>query len=116
MRIHHGDQKFTDAQMKKMMEGMWKIMLAEFIAGFIMIMTLDFLIKVLPPGLAPGEGPALAGAHAGFLVWLGFVLPTMISTVIWGGDMKKWMATKIAVSASYRLIVLLVAGYVLGTW
>ena len=116
MRIHHGDQKFTDTQMKKMMEGMWKILTLEFIAGFIMIMTLDFLIKVLPPGLAPGQGPALAGAHAGFLVWLGFVLPTMISTVIWGGDMKKWMTTKIAVSASYRLIALLVAGYVLGTW
>ena len=48
MKIHHGEKQFTPDEMKKMMEDMWKVMVAEFIAGFFMVMTLDFLIQVLP--------------------------------------------------------------------
>jgi hypothetical protein len=53
---------------------MWKIMLAEFVATFFMIMTLSFLIKIIP---------SMSGMHLAFLVWIGFILPTMTSTVIW---------------------------------
>ena len=104
MKIHHGEKKMTDSEMKKSMEGMWKIMLAEFIATFFMVITLDFLIKILP---------TFTSIHIAFLVWIGFVLPTIISTVLWGNDLKKWMFSKVAISSVCRLIGLVAAGYVL---
>lgn len=107
MRIHHGKDDFTEAEMKKAMEGMWKNMLAEFISTLFMIMTLDFLTKIIS-GYSP--------LHIAFMVWLGFVLPTMTSTVVWGGDKREWMVTKILISASFRLISLLLAGYILSIW
>ena len=104
MRIHHGKDTFNDAEKRKAMEGMWKIMLAEFVATFFMVVTLAFLIEMLPD---------MSGIHIAFLVWIGYVLPTMTSTVIWWGDAKKWMSTKIAVASVWRLIGLLATGYIL---
>lgn len=48
MKIHHGEKKFSDAEMKKLMEGMWKIMLAELIATLLIIISLAYLIEVIP--------------------------------------------------------------------
>lgn len=82
-------------------------MVIEIIAIFVMVMTLDFLIKVIP-GYSP--------VHIAFLVWLGYVLPTIASTVIWGNDKKMYMAQKIAILTSNRLIGLVVSGYILSMW
>lgn len=107
MRIHHGDQNMTDAEMKKAMEGMWKIMLAELIATLLMIIGLACTIRAIP---------TFPPMQTAFMVWLGFVLPTMTSTVLWGNDAKKWMGTKIAISSTCRLISLLATAYVLSAW
>ena len=107
MRIHHGEKKFTDEEMKNAAAGMWKLLVAELISNFVMVATLAFLIAVLP---------SYSGMYLGFLVWIGFVLPTIVSSTIWGNDSKKWMTPKILISASYRLIALVAAGYVLGIW
>lgn len=79
-------------------------MVAEFIATFFIVMTLSFLIKIIP---------SISGILLALLVWIGFILPTMTSTVIWGSDEKKWMCLKIAVSSIGRLIGLIATGYVL---
>ena len=105
MRIHHGKDTFSDAEMKKQMVGMWKIMLTEFLATLIMIIGLACIIRVMPP--------EYSGMHTAFMVWLAFIVTTLTSNTIWGNDAKKWMVTKIAVSAGARLIELLVAGYLL---
>jgi hypothetical protein len=107
MRIHHGKDTFTDEEMKQAMQGMWKIMAAEFVATFFMVMTLDFLTKIIT---------GFSAMHIAFMVWLGFVLPTMVSTVVWGNDPRKWMPTKIAISGSFRLVALLMAGYIFSIW
>ena len=107
MRIHHGKDSFNAKEMEESMKGMWKLMLAEFVATFLMVMTLAFLIKMLPD---------MSGMHIAFLVWFGYVLPTMTSTIIWGADAKKYMCTKIAVSSVCRLLGLLATGYVLTMW
>ena len=107
MKIHHGDKKFTDEEIKKAMDGMWRIMLMEFIATLLMVMTLDFLMRIIPD---------FSGMHIAFMIWIGFVLPTMGSTIIWGNDSKKWMFAKVAISSSFRLLSLVAAGYVLSIW
>lgn len=37
MRIHHGEKKFTESENKKLMEGMWKLLITEFIMTALMI-------------------------------------------------------------------------------
>jgi len=107
MKIHHGDKNFTDAENKKLMEGMWKLMLTEFIASALIVIGTACIIRAIPE---------LSGIRNTFMIWIAFILPTLTSTIIWGGDAKKWMCTKIAITGSYRLIVLLAVGYVLSIW
>jgi hypothetical protein len=48
-----------------------------------------------------------------FFFWLGFVLPTQVSSVIFGGTEKQWIFKKIAVQAGEALIRLEVAAFVI---
>jgi len=107
MRMHYGDKTLSKEEMAKCMEGMWKIMVAELISTFMMVMTLAFLMKMLPD---------FSGMHVAFLVWFGFVLPNMVSSIIWGKDDKGWMPAKIFISTSYRLVFLLISAFVLQSW
>ena len=107
MRIHHGSDRMSESEMKKAMKGMWKLMLTEFIATFIMVMTLEFLIQILP---------SYSGMHIAFMIWLGFILPMTASNGIWGSDKKEWMCKKIAIASGYRLMALVAAGYILSIW
>jgi hypothetical protein len=83
---------------------MWKLMVIEFVAILLMVIGLACVVRAIPQ---------YSGMMTAFMLWLAFVLPTMTSTVIWGADTKKYMATKIAVSSICRLIGLLATGYVL---
>lgn len=42
-----------------------------------------------------------------FLIWLGFVVPSQISAVLWGGTKPKWMFTKAAILAGGSIVALL---------
>lgn len=106
MKIH-GMEKKTKKEMEELQKGMGKLIASEFVSVFLTVMTLDFLISILPQ---------FSGMHVGFFVWIGFVLPTYVTATAWGGDDKKWMFLKVLITAGYRLIMLLVSGYVLAIW
>ena len=48
-----------------------------------------------------------------FFLWLGFVVPTEVSAVIFGGTEGRWMVTKIAVSIGGSLATTLVGALVI---
>ena len=75
MKIHHGDKKFIPEEMEKLTAGMWKLMLSELVASFLMIVGLACVIQAIPE---------YSGVRTAFMVWLAFVLPTLTSSVIWG--------------------------------
>jgi Protein of unknown function (DUF1761) len=104
MRIHHGKDSFNAKEMAEATKGMWKLMVTESVATGLMVISIACLVRAIP---------SMPGWQIALMVWVGFVLPTMTSTVIWGADTKKYMATKIAVSSICRLIGLLATGYVL---
>ena len=107
MKIHHGDKKVSDSEMKKQMQGMWKLLVIEFIVTGLMINTLAFMLQIIPE---------FSGYHIAFMAWIGFVVPMTISNIIWGGDKKGWMVTKIFITITYRLIVFMFAAWVLSSW
>lgn len=107
MKIHHGDKVFSKEEMVELSKGMWKLLLTEFVATLLMIISLACLVKAIPQ---------YSGVQVGFMTWLGFVLPMTVSNIIWGGDKREWWCKKILISVSYRLLVFLAAGYILSIW
>ena len=107
MKIHHGDKKFTEEENEKLMQGMWKLMLTEFVVSFLMIIGLACIIQAIPE---------YSGIRNALMIWVAFVLPTLASSVLWGGDKRKWMFAKVAVTGSYRLLMLVLVGYILSVW
>lgn len=107
MKIHHNKDK-TPEEIKKDMKGMWKLMLTEFLLTFVISFFLFFI--------ATSAATLSVVLMITFILWLGFILPTTISNVIWGGDDKKWMFKKIAISSSYRLIGMLFTVWILFIW
>ena len=103
MRIHGHDKKSL-AEQKKGMEGMWKLMVSEVISTFLMMVGLACIIRAIPE---------YSGVQNTLMVWLAFVLPMSVSNIIWGGDKKSDMPIKITIIVAYRLVLLLVAWYVL---
>jgi hypothetical protein len=107
MRIHHGEKKFTESENKKLMEGMWKLLVTEFIMTALMIIWLACIIIAIPE---------YSGVKNALMIWLSFIMPAGVSVVLWGTDAKKIMFLKIVLIASNRLIALLAAGYILSIW
>lgn len=94
-------------QLKEATKGMWKLLLTEFITTFMLMTTLAFLVTQIQ------WYRAIAIA---FFVWLGFALPMIVSDVIWGGDKKEWICTKITIMLSFRFIALMFAGFIYWIW
>ena len=61
-------------------------------------------------GLLPDQSPfAIA-----FLVWLGFVMPTTASNMIFGGAPQGYVWQKILITSSESLVHLLAAAWIIG--
>jgi hypothetical protein len=106
MRIHDFEKK-SKKDMEQAMKGMWKLMTAEFVANFFIIIGLACIIPAIPE---------YSGVRTALMVWVAFILPMCVSNILWGNDPKKYMIPKIALTSGYRLIMCLVAGYVLMVW
>ena len=103
----HGMDPNNKQQMEEMKKGMWKIILAELVSTFVSITGLSVLIHTLS-GYTWG-GVAL-------LVWFFFLLPIGVSDIIWGSDTYSDQPKKIAITAGFRLIIMLLSAYVLVTF
>lgn len=103
-RIHGFDALAPETQ-----EKMKKSMAPLLVTQFLVTLVTTFIFALLLTGFAPGWNVyGLA-----FFFWLGFVVPTQVSAVIFGGTEPQWVVKKIAVSAGASLICLEVAATVL---
>jgi hypothetical protein len=107
MKIHHA-HALSKEETQKAMKGSWKLMLGEFILTFVINFFLYFIVSQ--------SSMLMFALGTAFYIWLGFVLPTTVSSVLWGNDDRKVMFKKVAISSIYRLLVLLAAAYVFFTW
>ena len=51
--------------------------------------------------------------HVAFWIWISFIVPTQISTVLWGNTKKRFWAKQIFVMASYQIVGLMLAAWIL---
>lgn len=57
--------------------------------------------------------PDVAWYVVAFFLWLGFIVPTEVSSVIFGGTESKWIVKKIAISIGGSLVCTLVGAWVI---
>jgi hypothetical protein len=104
-KIHGFDKLSKDVQMK-MMKSMGPVLAVQFLVTILTSFVLELFVTSLPAGWN-------VFGEAGFF-WLGFVVPTQVSAVLFGGTEGKWVVTKILISAGGSLACLMSAAAVLG--
>lgn len=101
----HGFDKLSEEVQQKMMKSMGPLYFTQFVVTIVTTYVLAMLTDILTPVWSIYE---LAG-----LLWLGFVLPMHISSVIFGGTESKWIMKKIAIQAGAALGCLMIAALIL---
>ncbi len=101
----HGFDKLPKQVQQKMMKAMGPFYALQFLMTLITTVILAIFITYLPASWNPY-------AMAAFF-WIGFVVPTQVSAVIFGGTEKKWIFKKIAIQAGASLICLEAAAAIL---
>lgn len=98
---------FTKKDMEKAKkQGMGKSYTLAFLGTLIMAGVLECLLAEV------GATTPLRGATWGFYAWLGFIVTTLLNSVLWEGRPWKiyWL------NIGHYLVVLLAMGLILGAW
>lgn len=90
-----------DKAKKEAMPYYWFQMIVSLVQIFILAYFVDML-------------PTMPSIKLAFLLWLGFVMPIMAGNVIWSMKPSNKRLTILGIGLSYQLVLMLVAGYVLG--
>lgn len=97
----HGFEKYSKAEQQKMMKEMPPYYLMQLIVTLVTTIVMAIFYVEMPADWNIYCFAALA--------WVGFVVPTQVSAVIFGGTEGKWILTKIAIMAGGSLACLMTA-------
>ncbi len=101
----HGFDKLSKETQDKMMKEMGPFYFVQLVMTVVTSVVLAIFITYLP---LDWNVFALAG-----FFWIGFVVPTQVGAVIFGGTEPKWMLKKIAVQAGASLVCLETAAFII---
>ncbi len=101
----HGFDRLSKVEQERAQKEMRPQLVAQFVGTLVTTFVLALFISELS-----SEWHAFGAA--GFM-WLGFVLPTQVSAVMFGGTPKEWMCKKIAIMAGGSLACYMIAATVL---
>ncbi len=106
MKIH-GWEKLTKKQLKKQEEWIWKLLVVEAISTFIMVSILSYFLYQLPQ---------ISQYILALLIWWGFMVPNVISGVIWWADKKEYYLHKILILSGFNILALMISALLLTTF
>lgn len=101
----HGFDKATPEEQRVMTKKMGPYLLTQFIFTIVTSAIFALLLKGFP---SEWNTYGLAGHF-----WLGFIVPTQVSAVIFGGTDPKWFVQKILIMAFGALGCMMILAYVL---
>ncbi len=101
----HGFDKLSKETQDKMMKEMGPFYFVQLVMTVVTSVVLAIFITYLP---LDWNVFALAG-----FFWIGFVVPTQVGAVIFGGTEPKWMLQKIAVQGGASLVCLETAAFII---
>lgn len=101
----HGVDSLPPEQLKVMQKGMFPLLGVQFISTIVTTVVLAIFITFLPMNWN-------VHALAGFF-WIGFVVPTQIGAVLFGGTKPEWVVKKILIMAGGSFLCLEVAAAII---
>ncbi len=101
----HGFEKYSQAEQQKMMKSMGPILGIQFLTTIVTTFVFALLLQGFP---TTWNVYGLAG-----FFWLGFIVPTQISAVLFGGTEPQWIVKKILIMAGAALGCMMIAAAVL---
>lgn len=93
------------------MAKMQREMIPTYIIQFVMSLTLVYVLVHFIKGWTD-----VSGIEAALWIWLGFVVPTLASSVLWTNESRNDKFSRFAVQAGYNLVLFVAFGYILGVW
>jgi hypothetical protein len=100
----HGFDKLPKAVQQKMMKQMGPFYATQFLVTVVTTIVLSVFTQVLP---------SWSVFETAALLWIGFIVPTQVSGVIFGGTDPKWIMTKIGIMSGGAFVCVEVAAAVL---
>ncbi len=100
----HGMEKVSKEERQKMMKSMGPFLALQFLVTLVTTFVLSIFIAHQPTWNAY--------AMAAFF-WIGFVVPTQVSGVIFGGTNPKWIVAKILIQAGASFLCLEIAATII---
>lgn len=101
----HGFDKVSKAEQQKMMTSIGPLLGMQFVVTIVTTVVLALLLQNY-------SGSLSAYCLAAYF-WLGFMVPTQVSAVLFGGTEPKWIVTKILIMAGGALGCIMIAAAVL---
>ncbi|CAN5206544.1 DUF1761 domain-containing protein [soil metagenome] len=102
MKIHHCDG-LSKEELAKMQKEIMPYYGLQFLVTLVTTVILGILIKNLPQ---------YSAHYLAFLLWLGFIVPTQISAIMFGNDEKKWFVQKTSIMAGAAFACVMIAATV----
>ncbi len=103
----HGFDKLSAEVQKEMMKKMGPPLVLQFV---ITVVTTYVLALLLSETTSPWSAYSFAG-----LIWIGFIVPTHISAVVFGGTEPRWVLTKVLIMSGASLGCMMIAAAVLSS-
>ncbi len=100
----HGFNKLSKERQKEMQAQMGPFYGIQIVVTLISAWMLAYFLA---------SQPSVAWYTIAFFLWLGFILPTTVSNIIFGGTESKWLLRKIAISVGGSLVCTLVGAWVI---
>ena len=101
----HGFEKYSKAEQQKMMKSMGPLLAMQFVTTIVTTSVFALLLQGFP---AEWNVYGLAA-----FFWIGFIVPTQVSAVLFGGTEPKWVVKKILIMAGASLGCMMIAAAVL---
>lgn len=101
----HGFDTRSKTEQQKMMKSMGPLLGMQFVVTIVTTVVLSMLLM--------GTTSAWSAYVFAGLCWLGFIVPTQVSAVLFGGTEPKWIVTKILIMAGGSLGCMMIVAAVL---
>lgn len=102
----HGFDAYSKAEQQKMMKRMGPLLGMQFLSTIVTTVVFALLLKGFP---ADWNVYGLGG-----FFWLGFIVPTQVSAVLFGGTEPQWIVKKLLIMVGGSLGCMTIASAVLG--
>lgn len=93
------------------MARMQREMITTYLLQFVLTLTQVYILAHFVKGWTD-----VSGIEAALWIWLGFIVPTLGTSVLWTQESTNDKIARFTLQAGYNLVLFVAFGYILGVW